>query len=48
MEDFLAFLRRIGTVKYYSSKGVQTYDIRLWKDGFRVVTEGEVIPFENA
>lgn len=48
MEDFLAFLRRISIVKHYSNKGVQTYDIQLRKDGFRVVTEGEVIPFENA
>lgn len=47
MKDFLAFLRRIHTVKYYSLEGIRTYGILLRKDGFRVVTEGEVIPFEN-
>ncbi len=47
MGDFLAFLRRINTVKYYSQKGIETYDIRLWKDGFRVATRGELVPFEN-
>ena len=47
IKDFLAFLRRINTVKYYSPEGVRTYGILLRKDGFRIVTEGEVIPFEN-
>lgn len=45
--DFLAFLRRIHTVKYYSDKGIQTYSLKLTKDYFRVVTEGEVIPFDD-
>lgn len=48
MEDFLAFLRRINVVKQYTDKGIRVYDMVLRKDGFRIVTAGEVIPFENA
>lgn len=48
MGDFLAFLRRINAVKYYSLEGIREYDILLKRNGFRVVMEGEVIPFENA
>lgn len=44
--DFLAFLRRIGSVKCYSDRGIQEYSMVLLKDGFRLITEGEVIPFE--
>lgn len=47
MGDFLAFLRRIHTVKHYSDKGIQLYDLKLRKDGFRIVTAGEVIPFDD-
>lgn len=46
--DFLAFLRRIGSVKCYSDRGIQEYSMVLLKDGFRLITEGEVIPFETS
>jgi hypothetical protein len=46
-EDFRAFLRRINSVKHYTSKGIQNYGLALRKDGFSVVPDGEVIPFET-
>lgn len=48
ISDFLAFLRRISSVKCYSDKGIQEYSMVLRKDGFRLITEGEVIPFETS
>lgn len=47
-EDYRAFLRRIGKVYQYTSKGIQESRIELTKDGFRNILEGEVVPFENA
>lgn len=48
LDDYRAFIRRINTVKRYSGAGIQNYDIKPDKNGFQIVTNGEVIPFENA
>lgn len=47
VEDFLALLRRIKVVKRYTDKGIQIYEIKLRKDGFRIVMDGEFVPFDN-
>ena len=46
-ENTSAFIRRINKVKHYTDKGIQNMQIQLIKDGFRMVAEGEVIPFEK-
>ena len=46
-ENTSAFIRRINKVKHYTDKGIQNMQIQLIKDGFRIVAEGEVIPFEK-
>ena len=47
IEDYHAFLRRITRVKQYTENGIQESHIELRKDGFRNVTDGELIPFDN-
>lgn len=47
MTDFLAFLRRIKVVKKYGENGIQAYTIKILKDGFRVLFDGEVTPYDN-
>ena len=44
-ETFHAFLRRIHHVYRYTGSKVLQYNIVFLPDGFRVLLEGEVIPF---
>lgn len=46
--DYLAFLRRIHKIKHYTAKGIEESHIEMLPDNFRVVIDGEVIPFENS
>lgn len=45
--DWLAFIRRIKWMRHYTHEGIQESHIEVYKDGFRSVLDGEVIPFEN-
>lgn len=45
--DFLAFLRRIHSVKKYTDNSVKEYTIKLLKDGFRILFDDEKTVFDN-
>ena len=46
-ENTQAFFRRIHFVKRFTDKGIQTARMEFLKDGFRVVLDGEFVPFEG-
>ncbi len=46
-ENTSAFIRRISKGKHYTDKGIQKMQIQLVNNGFRLIEEGEVIPFEK-
>lgn len=43
--DTQAFFRRIHQVKKFTGSGVQAYKLEFLKDNFRVVLDGEFVPF---
>lgn len=45
--DWLAFVRRIKRIRHYTYEGIQESHIEVYKDGFRNILDGEVVPFEN-
>lgn len=45
IQDFIALIRRIQVVSEYRLDGVQHYKIQYNKDGFRLLVDGEVTPF---
>lgn len=47
-ENTQAFYRRIKTVRHHTDKGVQEMRIQFIKDGFRLLLDGEVVPFEKS
>lgn len=46
-ESFNAFLRRINYVLHYSMQGVRKSTIEIHADGFRLLLDGEVTPFDK-
>lgn len=44
-EDFNAFLRRIHVIRQYREDGIQSYKIEFLKDNFRILLDGETVPF---
>ena len=44
-EDTQAFFRRIHHVKRFTVDGIQRYNIQFLKDNFRLVLDGEFVPF---
>ncbi len=46
-ENTNAFYRRIKSVKHYTEKGIQNMTIQFIKDGFRLLLDGEIVPFFN-
>lgn len=46
-ENTQAFYRRIGSVRHHTDKGIQKMRIQFIEDGFRLLLDGEVMPFEK-
>lgn len=44
-EDLDAFYHRINCVRKFTQNGIQQYSIQFIANGFRLVTDGEMIPF---
>lgn len=46
-ENTQAFYRRIHKVKHFTDKGIQIARMQFLKDGFRVILDGEFVPFQG-